>query len=250
MSRNTLFPIVILVLFSISFSVLPGYTQTIVVPPQFEDQAGSPAESLFLCAILPNGLRIQALYPGDDLVAGTIGGFSIRTIEGFPGVSSFVIPNITVIMSTTAVGPGELSNIFADNIGPDAQTVFSGELNIGAIPACNTSPCPFDIPVTLQTSFDYNPSSGNLLLYLIVPSCMNGMVPPFISIDSTTELDAILATNSNATEGSPALWNITQFSYLIEPKTVPTLSEWGIIAMVAGFALIGFFVVRRCKAAL
>lgn len=250
MLRKTFLTVAVLVLLSIPFLAPPAYTQTIVVPPEFEDQAGSPAESFFLCAILQDGLRIQALYPGDDLVAGTIGEFSIRTIDGFPGVGPFVIPNITVTMSTTDIGPGELSNIFAENTGPDAQTVFSGELNIGGIPACNTSPCPFDIPITLQTPFDYNPSNGNLLLDLIVPSCMNGMVPPFLPVDSTFDLESILATNSNATEGNPVAWNITQFSFLIEPRTVPALSKWGLIAMVAGFGLIGLFVARRRKAAL
>ncbi|GJM16311.1 MAG: hypothetical protein DHS20C13_16380 [Thermodesulfobacteriota bacterium] len=245
MIKKKVITILSLVLFSSLFSVSPTSGQ-IVVPPEFKNQQGTPAESIFICTLLPNGARIQALYPASDLIAGTIGGFNIRTIEGFPGFGSFVVPNINIGLSTTNVEPGELSNVFANNTGPNAQTVFSGDLNIGSIPLCNTNPCPFNIAVTFQTSFQYNPSDGNLLLDMAVPSCMDGTVP-FILVDSTFELDAIFATDSNATEGSPGFWDITQFVYTERMSTVPTISEWGMIAMVAGFGLIGFFVVRRRK---
>jgi len=225
------------------WSISPALTQNFVVPPEFENQPGTPAESFFLCSILTNGLRIQSIYPADDLIAGTIGEFSIRTLEGFPSFGPFAVANITVIMSTTDAEPGELSNIFEDNTGPDAQTVFSGDLNIGFIPVCNTNPCPFNIPVIFQTPFDYNPSNGNLLLDMIVPPCL-ASIPPFILIDSAFEISAIFATNSNATEGSPVFWNITQFTYLQKLASVPTLSQWGLLAMVAGLGLIGFFVAR------
>jgi len=231
------------------WSISPALAQNFVVPPEFENQQGILTEGMFLCLILPNGLRVQAVYPGDDLIAGTIGGFSIRTVDGFSGVGPSVVPNITVIASTTDAEPGELSNIFEDNTGPDAQTVFSGDLNIGPVPACNTNPCPFNIPVTFQTPFQYNPSDGNLLLDMIVPSCMDGMTL-FIFVDSVPELSAIFATNSNATEGSPALWSIVQFTYIEKLASVPTLSQWGLMAMVAGLGLIGFFVARRRKSAL
>lgn len=147
MMKKTLTVIMTLFLLSILFSTSPALAQNFVVPPEFENQQGLATEGMFLCLILPNGERIQQLYPADDLIAGTIGGFSIRTVEGFPGVGPSVVPNITVIASTTDAEPGELSNIFEDNTGPDAQTVFSGDLNIGPVPACNTNPCPFNIPV-------------------------------------------------------------------------------------------------------
>ncbi len=245
MIKKTVISILSLVLFSTLFSVSPTSGQ-IVVPPEFKNQEGTPAESIFICTLLPNGARIQALYPASDLIAGTIGGFNIRTTEGFLGVGSFVVPNINVGLSTTIVEPGELSNVFADNTGPNAQTVFSGDLNVGPIPVCNTNPCPFNIPVTFQTPFQYDPSDGNLLLDMIVPSCMDGTVP-FILVDSTSEIDAIFAADSNASEGNMGFWDITQFVYTQRFTSVPTISEWGMMAMVAGFGLIGFFVVRRRK---
>lgn len=244
MLKKTACAIVVLLLLSTSFLVSTAYTQTIVVPPQFKNQAGLPTESIFVCTLLPNGTRIQALYPASDLIAGTINGFNIRTIEGFPDIAPFSVSDITVTMSTTSVQDGDLSTIFADNTGPDAQTVFSGALNISPIPACNTSPCPFNIPITFQTPFDYNPSDGNLLLDIIVPSCMDGNVP-LILVDSTFELDSIFATDSIATDGNPGFWNITQFVYSQRLSSVPTISEWGLIAMVGGLGLIGFFVIRR-----
>ncbi len=246
MLSKTSHTVLSLVLFSTLFLITPTLAQTIVVPPEFKNQQGTPTESIFSCILLPNGVRIQALYPANDLIAGTISGFKIRTIEGFPSVGSFVVPNINVELSTTNVEPGELSNVFADNTGPNAQTVFSGDLNVGQIPLCNTNPCPFNIPVTFQTPFQYDPSDGNLLLEMIVPSCMDGTVP-FILIDSTFEIDAIIASDSNASEGNMGFWNITQFVYTQRFTSVPTISEWGMIAMVAGFGSIGFFVVRRRK---
>ena len=81
-----------------------------------------------------------------------------------------------------------------------------------------------------------------------VPPCL-ASIPPFILIDSTSELSAIIATDSNAAEGSEGIWNITQFVYTGRLATVPTVSEWGLVAMVAGLGLIGFFVARRRKSA-
>lgn len=234
-----------LVLFSTLISISPASGQ-IVVPPEFENQQGTPTEGIFICTLLPNGARIQALYPAKDLVAGTIGGFNIRTIEGFPAVPPFSIPNVNIEISATNVEPGELSNVFADNTGPDAQTVFTGDLNFRPIPACNTNPCPFNIPVTFSAPFKYDPLDGNLLLDMMVPSCMDGTVP-FLLVDSTLELNAIFAADSNASDGDNGFWNITQFVYTERMATLPTVSVWGLMAMAAGFGLIGFFVVRRRK---
>lgn len=58
-----------------------------------------PLQKVFICTLLPNGARIQALYPANDSIAGTTGGFSIRTVEGFPSFGPFAVPNITVIRS-------------------------------------------------------------------------------------------------------------------------------------------------------
>jgi len=241
MLKKAILTIAVLVLISTSYLTSPAYAQNIVIPPQFENQSGFPAESIFICTLLPNGARIQALYPAGDLLAGTIGGFSIRTFEGFPSVGPFVVPNITVKMSTTNVQA--LSNTYADNIGPDVQTVFSGDLNVGFIPACNTSPCPFNIPITFQTPFDYNPSNGNLLLDMIVPSCMDDT--PFILVDSTPDIDAIFALASDATEGSPGFWSITQITYLERARPIPALSEISLVVLAVFIGLIGFIVARR-----
>ena len=139
-----------------------------------------------------------------------------------------------------------LSNTFDDNTGPDAVTVFAGDLNFGIVPGCNTDPCPFSDPVMFQTPFEYNPANGDLLLEIIVPPCVGG-VPSNVLIDSTGVLEAIFALDFTDEQGTDGFGNITKFIF-IQITSIPTLSEWGLIAMAGILGIVGFMVIRRRKA--
>jgi hypothetical protein len=58
-----------------------------------------------------------------------------------------------------------LSATFANNVGADDTVVFSGPLSLSsAFTGPSAGPKDFDIVITLQTPFLYDPSAGNLLL--------------------------------------------------------------------------------------
>jgi len=225
--------------------VFAAFQNFAIVPPEFEFENDFGSQSTFDCADLPSGSRLQVRFPAEDLHGGLITGISLRLFDGSPGFGPVVGPPVTFIMSTY-VNPPPLSTTFAENTGPDAVTVFAGDLIFGTVPGCNTNPCPFDLPVIFQTPFPYTPNFGDLLLDIIVPPCVGG-IPPNVLIDSTFVLDAIFAADSNDDEGDNGFGNISEI-VLALPAPIPTLSEWGLIAMAGILGLVGFMVIRRRKA--
>ena len=74
-------------------------------------------------------------------------------------------PNIRINLSTTSQVPDGLSNTFAENVGADDTVVFNGALPLSsAVTGPDGGPKAFDIVITLQTPFWYDPTAGNLLL--------------------------------------------------------------------------------------
>jgi hypothetical protein len=53
---------------------------------------------------------------------------------------------------------------FANNVGPDATTVYNAALSVVS-PGCNApGPCQFDLAIPFSTPFVFNPSNGRLLV--------------------------------------------------------------------------------------
>lgn len=79
-----------------------------------------------------------------------------------------ILPDIQINLSTTTKGPGTLSPMFADNVGPDDTIVIPrGPLSLSSNdtgPADLSLPRDFDILIAFATPFLYDPSQGNLLL--------------------------------------------------------------------------------------
>ena len=96
------------------------------------------------------------------------------------GVTPFT--NMTVNLSTSANAVGSLSSTFADNIGADAQNVYSGDLTLSGSTG-GTSPNPFNVTINFQTAFVYDPVDGDLLLEIFNPND--------ISLRQTTAFDAV-----------------------------------------------------------
>lgn len=223
-------------------------TNAVVVPNQFTDVADFGASSPLDCTTNgPNGVRIQTLFPANQLHAGVITGFGTRLFPGSPGFGPTSIPNITIKMSTTSVAEGNLNSVFANNVGPDETIVFQGTLFLGAEPGCNTNPCPFPQVAGTLPPFPYNPANGNLLVEFIIPPCVGG-VPSIVSQDATDDLQRVFAADSTANEGDPMAFGlITEFSFA-NSTNIPTLSEWGLIAMAGVLGIVGFLALRRRKA--
>jgi hypothetical protein len=88
-----------------------------------------------------------------------------NTVVDIAGEGNSVAPGTYAIsLSTTSVAVGALSPIFANNIGPDNQVIFSGSLGG---PLSGTS---FSVG---GTPFFYNPALGNLLLNVSITGATN-----------------------------------------------------------------------------
>jgi hypothetical protein len=75
-----------------------------------------------------------------------------------------VCPHVQINLSTSANGPGSISETFADNVGPDETVVVSaGALPLSSV-AIGGTPRPFDIVVSFESPFIYDPVDGHLLL--------------------------------------------------------------------------------------
>jgi hypothetical protein len=143
-----------------------------------------------------------------------------------PGFGPTDLSGVLIELSTTQAEPSALSNTFADNVGPDVQTVFSGVLTLSA-PQCielEPQPCPFDIMIVLQNPFFYNPQDGNLLLDVRIPVCVITRL-----FDLTTSFPSIVShvysTNVDSEEAdvNNNYGVVTRFR-IIEPPQFITLS--------------------------
>lgn len=124
--------------------------------------------------------RYQQVYAGTEVGSGEITEIAFRP-DGSDSGEAFgptVISGVTITLATTTRPVDGLSTVFADNVGPDATTVYSGDLTLSS---ADTGPGPrdFDIRIALQHPFAFDGSVGNLLLDVTVPSCQ-----------ATTYLDA------------------------------------------------------------
>ncbi len=218
---------------------------SIVVPNANEFVEGNAGNSFPFNE--PSPMRYQQLYSSTQFPGcGKIIQVKFR-YDGFRTGGSVTYPDILIQLSTTTVTAGTISTTFAANIGPNVITVYDGELSFSA-PTCSGEPCPFNNTITLQTPFNYNPNNGNLLLDITKQDS-----PSYVLFDAAKGLLANTAIvfndgDANAEMGIVVpVGLVTQF--VCEPvvTNVPTLSEWGLIAMAGILGLVGFMVIRRRK---
>ena len=110
-------------------------------------------------------VRYQQVY--DGLEVGSIPELKqlrFRQDDFYGSPFSGTIPDVTIVLSSTAATPDGLSLTFSDNPGADALTVYSGPLLLTSGLSA-TVPRPFDIVLQLQNAFAFDGSAGaNLLI--------------------------------------------------------------------------------------
>lgn len=234
----------------------PAFGQTTVVVPNVLENIGG-----FISLDIPfscgesglDSMRYQQVYLGSEFPqAGLIDKISFRLENIEPGFGPTILPGVLMELSTTQKQPDALSDTFADNVGPDVQTVFSGNLTLSA-PECNTQPCPFDIMIPLQSPFFYDSQNGNLLFDIRIPVC--GETPGFDGTPFAGIISRAYSTDADSPTASEILPQglITQFRITQPPPTlpiatnIPTISEWGLIIIAGIFGIIGTVVIRRRK---
>ena len=208
-----------------------SFAENIVVPNS-NTSAGATGNNRFPL-LVNGGMRYQQVYDSSQfnfLASGGefIAGISFRTptsvvIGGAFGPTE--IENIIFNLSTTNAVPDGLSASFADNIGRDNSTVFSGTLTIGSnFTAGAGGTRAFDIFVDFQNPFFYNPANGNLLLDITNSDMANNNIGIFFEAadqlgDSVSRAfsserfpEANIATNVDS------LGLVTQFSTATVPE--------------------------------
>jgi hypothetical protein len=111
--------------------------------------------------------RIQTVYGASQFPSYPILITELRwrpsTLTGGPLTDA--VPNIQIDVSTTAAQADSLDFTYANNVGLDATTVFSGPATVAtAFGTLTNGTKAFDISFPLQKPFLYDPSKGNLLI--------------------------------------------------------------------------------------
>ena len=106
--------------------------------------------------------RYQQVYGASEFLPLSepvlITALSFRPDATYGGTFSVTIPDIQVSLSTTLAAPDGLDPVFANNIGSNNQLVFSGSLSLSsAFTGPAAGPKDFDVTITLQTPFLYDP---------------------------------------------------------------------------------------------
>ncbi|MHC4994751.1 MAG: hypothetical protein ACYTGQ_06805 [Planctomycetota bacterium] len=245
--RNTFFALGALVALA---AAMPAQASSmLVVPGGLENVEGNTGNSWPFHSNM--SMRYQQVYDASEFT-GLEGPHEITQIMFRPDATngeafSSTIDNLQITLSTTTANSSSLSSTLADNVGADAQSVFSGSLTFSS---SNTGPeegpRDFDIVINLAAPFVYNPANGALLMDIT----HLGATSTFFDAHGVTD-DGIarmvkFLINDEAFISGSSLGLVTKFTVNpvmiqdqpeIDPEVVPTptASLTGLI----GFAMLG-----------
>jgi hypothetical protein len=234
----------------------PAIADTVVAPGAAGNAQG-PAPIRYFGS---GGSRVQQIYSSDFFTG--IQSISALSFRAYPGAApsgffgnSVSISDIIVRLSTTSAGDenGTLaSSTFANNVGLDVSTVFSGALTLTTA-ATGSGAQPFDYTITFATPFLYDASLGNLLLDVTIPTTatVSGAGFGFLTFDTVNTLnDGIYSVvdinNGAATTGfADTAGAITSFTTSAVTAAVPEPASWAL--MIGGFGFAGMAMRRRSR---
>ncbi len=149
--------------------------------------------------------RYQQAYGADQFDNGllSITEIAFRTDAGAAAQDWASLLTFTVSLSTSVNPVGSLSTVFADNIGLDETLVFTaaGEVYNGTN-AGAPGPNAFDLILTLDTPFLYDPANGDLLLEVLMETNTN-----VLPAGGFSYLDAVESTTGLFDIGLQRVWN-------------------------------------------
>ena len=183
-----------------------AFGDTLVVPSL---QATAPGNLAIPVGSKAN--RIQEVVGGGQFPGPVvITGMRVRSSPG-SGPVSFNNPSYKITLSTTQAYPNTSNGhtlpsvTYADNVGPDATTVYNAAAS-GSFPGCaGAGPCPFDIALAFATPFSYDPSKGRLLVDVVSSATTGtptGSLDGVAFPDSTSSTVASVSGDPTKTTGS------------------------------------------------
>jgi hypothetical protein len=145
---------------------------------------------------------------------------------------------LTVRMSTTPhASVDSLSPVFANNIGPDQVTVYSGNLAWFEMHHPGTpTPEPFTLIIPLQQPFFYRPANGHLLIDFTV-----GNTQHRARLDAFDRPGDAVASVFGSASGTSGTFSTLGLATYFEGIVVPEPSALSLLV----FAGIGFFILHR-----
>ncbi len=191
----------------------PPPSTTVVVPNADATVRGNIGNTIpWDCS--SGSVRYQQVYAGSEVGSGTITRIAVRPRSSVPFVNTH--PSVAITLSSTAIAPDALSTTYADNVGADVQTVFSGALTLssaGDTGFPSDPPAPFDIVIPLQSSFAFDASTGkNLLLDVNILTCGATVGGNFDAQDTLGDSVSRVFTSTPTVVGHDSLGLVTQFS--------------------------------------
>lgn len=211
----------------------------VVVPNSLQNVEGSAGSSFPFDV---NQGRMQQVYSAAELgnEPGWIRiiGFRMDVSPNAPTLFT-TLTNIQVSFSTTPMGVDSLSPVFADNMGLDAALIFSGTLRIAGRQLHDPGgPNSFEVEMTLQNRFFYDPQQGNLLLDItkFPGGATTGSPTAFDAANTLGDsVSGLFASSANATAGTPSTLGLAT-RFVIDP--VPEPSTWALFIIgLTAFAL-------------
>ncbi len=196
---------------------LPAQAQ-VVVPNVLETVEGNNNNVIpFNCLSFGPSMRYQQVYSGLEVGTLDIDLIFFRLDQEFPTSHRELILGATIRLSSTTAMPDLMSPIFADNLGPDAAVVYSGDLDLSSADCSGASVCPFDIRIPLDVGFSFAGSDAdNLLLDVSLPVCADIETAGIMDAEATTgdSISRAYAREVNATvaEGIDTLGLVTRFA--------------------------------------
>ena len=170
-----------------------------------------------------SSVRYQQVYSFSQFSTSgplTISQIAFRPDGSVADPTLFIVgTSVQISLSTTSKAPGTLSTVFADNVGPNVQTVFNGFVSSAPVTGPGGGPKNFTVTITLDNTFVYDPSLGNLLLDVSATS--SGISAPFDAQSGGSLTSHVDAPSIGATSGTVnATGLVTQFQFTSPPKTV------------------------------
>lgn len=233
----------ILLLASACGALAQGTFQIVVPNAQANTEGNSSASDMMTAS----SFRMQMVFDASQFSALSSGpGVSNSLNQIFfriDGASTFdvlsVFSGAAIRLSTTTRSPDSLSPVFADNIGGNLTTVYSGGVAFGGAYFAGSSPQPFGNSIILTSPFFYTPDQGNLLLDITAGS---GQVlfPGALDAQSVVgdSISRVFASSAGAAVGVPdTLGLVARFNFTV----IPEPASW----LIAVTGLIVFILLKR-----